>query len=166
MVWQEGLSLPASLSFTAAHICAAPHTTGRQMYPCLARLYPPRAQKKFMVLCTSLSSSCSPGRCLPYFQLWDFSADSPEVLSCLAKPCHLYQTESGISPSLLRAERADPSPQSTQAVTQPSETGVSLQRICALVLRRWLFQGSHSAGAEPQLQGFTPSTALPCLLLS
>ena len=52
-------------------------------YLCLARLHPPWEQKKFMVLCTSLSSSWSPGRSLPHFQLWDFSAEVPKVLSWL-----------------------------------------------------------------------------------
>lgn len=83
-----------------------PPQAGRT-HPRLASLHPPWAQEKFMVLCTSLSRSWSPGRCLPYFQLWDFSADSPKVPSWLAKPCH--ETEHGISPSLLNADRLWPS---------------------------------------------------------
>lgn len=156
MVWQGGLSFPASWSFTdAAHTCATLHSTGRQMLSLLGQVAPPGAQKKFMVLCTSLSSSWSPGRCLPHFQLWHFSAEGPKVLSWLAKPCHLCPTERGISSSL-------PSPRSTPAVAQPSEAGVCLCRGYLL----WLQGGASSrAGAEPQLQGFTHSTAFLCLLL-
>lgn len=99
-------------------------------HPCLASLHPPGAQKKSMVLCTSLSRS--PGRCLPYSQLWDFSAASPKVLSWLAKPCH--PTEHGISPRLLNAHRLWPS---------QVELECDFAQESALAPRSWLFKGPH-----------------------